>query len=176
MRRLLRQAGVPSADTCTGPVARDKLTVAVWAAEQTRTSAHIRAMPDAALSQAVFGALEVLSAWQGPLQDAYADTILGSCKAAAWAADPSQSLELLQAARLASLQLLAMIQAQGAGIPSAEHELSMTLSPDEFRAFQAALVAMGCTFKDLVKVGDQWRGGEALQLLHLCTPSYRQLS
>ena len=105
------------------------------------------------MSQAVFGALEVLPAWPVPLQDAYADTVLGTCKAAVWAADPSQSLGLLHAARLASLQLLAMIQAQGAGAPSAEHELSMTLSPNEFRAFQTALAAMGRTFRDLVKVG-----------------------
>ena len=156
VRRLLRQAGVPSADTRTGPEARDKLTVAVWAAEQARTAAHIRAMTDVALSQAVFGALEVLPACPVSLQDAYADTILRTCKAAAWAADPSQNIGLSDAARMASLRLLAAIQAQGAGSSSADHELSMTLGPDEFRTFRSALAVTGRTFRDLVKIGGCW--------------------
>ena len=108
------------------------------------------------LRQAAFGALEVLPAWPVSLQDAYADTIFRSCKAAAWAADPSQIIGLLDAARLASLHLLAVIQAQGAGSPSAEHELSMTLSPDKFRAFRDALAVMGRIFRDLVMVGGCW--------------------
>ena len=111
------------------------------------------------LRQAVFGALEVLPAWPVSLQDAYADTIFRSCKAAAWAADSSQIIGLLDAARLASLHLLAVttvIQAQGAGSPGAEHELSMTLSPDKFRAFRDALAAMGRIFRDLVMVGGCW--------------------
>ena len=116
------------------------------------------------LRQAVFGALEVLPAWPVSLQDAYADTIFRSCKAAAWAADPSQIIGLLDAARLASLHLLAVIQAQGAGSPSAEHELSMTLSPDKFRAFRDALAAMGRIFRDLVMVGADSAGVGCCQL------------
>ena len=54
---------------------------------------------------------------------------------------------------MASLNLLAMLQAQGSGLQNAEQELASTLSPDEFRTFRDALVATGRTFRDLVKVG-----------------------
>ncbi len=84
------------------------------------------------------------------------DAILGTCKGAAWASDPSQSLWLLCPARMASLNLLAMLQAQGPGLQSAEQELAFTLSPDEFRTFRDALVTTGRTFRDFVKAGGVW--------------------
>ncbi len=128
----------------------------MWMSERARSAIDIRSIADAASSQAVRAALEVSPAWPTALQDAYMDAILGKCKGAAWASDPSQSLGLFCPARMASLNLLAMLQAQGSGLQNAEQELASTLSPDEFRTFRDALVATGRTFRDLVKVGSVW--------------------
>jgi hypothetical protein len=84
------------------------------------------------------------------------DSVLLAGAAAPWAADPSQSLGILNPQRMASLALLASVQLAAAPHHSAEAELTTLLSPLELQALRNGLQAAGRSFKDLVKTGGTW--------------------
>ena len=94
VREAVQASGIPTSAADDDWAVRDKLLIAVWAAETLRTSAHVRALASD-VQHCVLAALGAEPTWAPPLQDAYTDSVLRLCKACPWAFDPSLSQGLL---------------------------------------------------------------------------------
>ncbi len=128
MRMLVHQSGVFNDNACTLDQAQSLLVLAVLAAEQQRSADDVRGQ--------AYGIVPfVLSEFQVSgqsgqyargLQDAVLNTVMQTCRSAPWAVDLSLSLGSdsdLSAARVAALNLLAMVKEQNPGHCMAEAEL-----------------------------------------------------
>lgn len=155
VRRLVRQSGVFDGDACTLDQARNRLVLAVWAAEQQRSADDVRGLAGG-VAPFVLSEFSIPGQWAQGLQDTSLNTLLQACRSAPWAVDPSLSLGLLSAARVAALNILAVVTAQNSGHCAAEAELRSSLSAQEFQSLEAALTSSGRTFRDMVKVAGAW--------------------
>ena len=154
MREAVQASGIPTTSSDDDWAVRDKLYIAIWAAETLRTSAHVRALASD-VQHCVLTALGAEPTWAPPLQDAYIDSVLRLCKACPWAADPSLSYGLLSTALLDALAFM-----QAHSIPSLEQEtkarLQSELSTEELRNFETVLRDMGRSFRDVSWTGAKW--------------------
>jgi hypothetical protein len=114
VRRLVRQSGVFYGDACTLDQARNRLVLAVWAAEQQRSADDVRGLAGG-VAPFVLSEFSIPGQWAQGLQDTSLNTLLQACRSAPWAVDPSLSLGLLSAARVAALNILAVVTAQNSG-------------------------------------------------------------
>ena len=128
VRKAVQASGIPTSSADDDCAVRDKLHIAIWAAETLRTSANVRALPSD-VQHCVLAALGAEPTWAPPLQDAYTDSVLRLCKACPWAVDPSLSHGLLSTARLDALAFM-----QTHSIPSLEQEGFSPSSPTKKRA------------------------------------------
>ena len=97
VRKAVQASGIPTSSADDDCAVRDKLHIAIWAAETLHTSAHVRALPSD-VQHCVLAALGAEPTWAPPLQDAYTDSVLRLCKACPWAVDPSLSPRSMEAA------------------------------------------------------------------------------
>ena len=155
MRRLVRQSGVFEADVCTLDQARGRLVLAVWAAEQLRRADDVRSLAGG-MGPYVLSEFHVQSQWPQGMQDAVLNAAMQTCRAAPWAVDPSLSMGLLSASRVAALDLWATITSRNPAHCPAELELRSALTAQEFQSVEMALAASGRTFQDMAKVNGKW--------------------
>ncbi len=152
---LVQAAQIPTQVGDSDDVIRCKLTIAVWAAETLRSTLDFRSLPTAVRAPAL-GYLGVDAAWEEPLQDAFLTSALTLCQQAPWSVDPGQSQGLLSGPRMAFLALMRRIEAATGSAATSRARLQAAVPPGDFQLCEAALIAAGRSFEDVVWTGDAW--------------------